>query len=332
MKKEKGVVLVLVLVVIALLSVLVLEFGQLMRVEAIMAGNYADGVKAFYLANSGVNLALFLIDRKENPEYEEWMEDLFVFPMTVPLGEGEVSLNIVDEGGKINVNRLKREDGRLDRRRVEALLGLFDILNRQHEEPIFSAALAAAMVDWVDEDDEVEVFDFVLIGENEGAESDYYEDLDPPYRAKNAPFDTLRELLLVRGIDEEILYGGEAEEEGEYKTGLSRYVTVYGEGRININTASLRVLQALDREIDEALAQGVLDYRQERGFEGIADIKRVEGITEEIFRRVERLITTDESQFFSVEAQGRVREATRLIKAVVERKPEGPEIIYWRGQ
>ncbi len=330
MKKERGVVLVLALVVITLLSVLVLEFGQLMRVEAIMAGHYADGIKASYLARSGVNLAMFFIDRKDDPEYEEWIKDLPDFPATVSLGEGEVSFDIVDERGKINVNYLKR-DGRLDRQQVEVLLNLFDILNRQHEEPIFSAALAAAMVDWVDEDDEVTVFDFVLIGENEGAESDYYEDLEPPYRAKNAPFDTLRELLLVRGIDEKVLFGGEAGEEREYRAGLGQYVTVHGEGKININTANLRVLQALDLEIDEVLAQAIIDYRQEREFAGIADLRRVGGVTEEIFRRVERLITTEESQFFSIEALGRVREATRLIKAVVERTPEGPEIIYWRN-
>jgi general secretion pathway protein K len=326
---EKGLVLILVLVVITLLGVLVLEFSYLMRVEAVMAGNHADSIKAFYLARAGTNFGLFLMDREDDPRYKEKIRDLTGSGVTVPVGIGEVSFRVSDEGGKINVNHLK-EDGKLDRSRVEVVLNLFDILNRQYEEPIFSYAIAAAMVDWVDPDDEVTVLDFILIGDREGAESDYYEDLEPSYQAKNAPFDTLRELLLVRGINKEVFYGHEAREEEEVRVGLSKYVTVYGEGKININTAPLVVLQSLDIEIDEVLAQNIIDYREEKRFEGIADIVNVEGMTEEIFRRIEGLITIDESQFFSVEARGRVGEATKLIKAIVHRKAEDFEIIYWR--
>lgn len=327
--KEKGLVLILVLVVITLLGVLVLEFSYLMRVEAVMAGNYADSIKAFYLARAGVNFGLFLIDKKDDPRYKERIKDLAGSVVTVPSGSGETSFRVSDEGGKINVNYLKK-DGKLDRRRVEAMLELCDVLNKQYEKPIFSYALVAALIDWVDEDDKVTVLDFILLGDREGAESDYYEDLEPSYQAKNAPFDTRGELLLVRGIDREVFYGREAGEEGEVRAGLSKYVTVYGEGKININTAPLAVLQGLDIEIDEVLAQDLIDERREREFKKIADIKNVEGITEEIFRRIEGLITTDESRFFSVEAWGRVRETTKLIEAVVHRKAGDFEIIYWR--
>lgn len=328
---QEGIALILTLVVIALLSVLVLEFNYLMRVEASMAKNYADGLKAHYLARSGINLALFLIEKKDDPKYEEKIKDLAISAITVPLGEGEVVFQVSDEGGKINVNHLKK-DGKLDRKRVEAMLELCDILNEQYERPLFSYGIVAAIIDWVDADDEVEILDFVLTGENEGAEREYYENLEHPYQVKNAPFDTLRELLLVRGINEEVLYGREAEEDREATEGLSKHVTVYGDGKININTASLAVLQSLDIEIDETLAQGIIDRREEGEFEETEDIKSVDGMTEEIFKRVEGLITTGESQFFSVEAEGRVREASKLIKAVVQKKAEGLEIVYWRAR
>jgi general secretion pathway protein K len=329
MKREKGVVLVLALVVITFLGVLVLEFGHLMRLEAVMAGNYADSTKAFYLARSGVSFALAIIDRKEKPEYEEWIKNLPNFPMTVPLGEGDASFTIIDERSKINVNHLLRADGSLNRRQVELLFNLFDILNKQYEEPIFSYAMAPAMVDWIDEDDEVTVFDFIIVGENEGAETEYYEDLGPPYPAKNAPFDTFRELILVRGINEKVLYGEKkAEEEATY--GLSEYVTVYGDGKININTAPSRVLQALDWEIDEVLAQNIIHRREEDEFRQITDIRNVEGITEEIFTRIRDLITTDEGEFFSVRSKGTVGETLEEIKVIIQKKPEDPEIIYWR--
>jgi general secretion pathway protein K len=327
--KEKGAVLILVLVVIAFLSVLVLEFGHLMRLDAVMAGNHANSTKAFYLARSGVSLALVLVDKKDGPEYEEWIKDLPDFPITMSLGDGEVSFTIIDEQSKINMNHLLRADGSLNRRQVELLFNLFDILNRQYEKPIFSYAMVPAMVDWIDRDDEVTVFDFIIIGENEGAESEYYEDLDPPYKTKNAPFDTFRELLKVRGINEKVLYG-EKRAEGETTYGLSEYVTVYGDGKININTASSMVLQALDREIDEVLAQNIIYHRQEDEFKRITDIRNVEGITEEIFTRIKDLITTDKGQFFSVRSKGTVGKITEEVKVVIQKKPEGPEIIYWR--
>lgn len=327
-KTQKGVVLVLALVVITILGVLILEFGHLMRMETLMAGHYADRTRAFYLAKSGINFALFLIDRKDNPEYEEEIRKLTALPVTMPLGAGEISFEISDERSKINVNHLLKEDGSLNRGQVELMLNLFDILNRQYERPIFSYAMVAAMVDWIDEDDEIVVFDFVIVGYNRGAESEYYEDLDPPYQAKNAPFDTLCELLLVRGIEEKILYGERVGE--ETFAGLSEYVTVYGDGKININTASSRVLQALDWEIDETLAQNIISHRQESEFEKVTDIKNVEGITEDIFIRIKDLITTDSGKFFSVVARGAIGETTEQIKTVIQRTPEGPEIIYWR--
>jgi hypothetical protein len=40
-----------------------------------------------------------------------------------------------------------------------------------------------------------------------GAESDYYLSLEQPYRAKNAPFVSPFELLLVKGITRDIFYG-----------------------------------------------------------------------------------------------------------------------------
>ena len=64
--------------------------------------------------------------------------------------------------------------------------------------------IAAAIIDWIDQDDNTE----------SGAETDYYATLDPPYAAKNGPFDTIEELLLVKGVTPEILYGEDANRNG----------------------------------------------------------------------------------------------------------------------
>lgn len=59
-------------------------------------------------------------------------------------------------------------------------------------------AIGDAILDWIDSDSAAHM---------NGAESDYYQSMDPPYLAKNGPIDDLSELLLVRGVTHEMVLG-----------------------------------------------------------------------------------------------------------------------------
>jgi general secretion pathway protein K len=113
--------------------------------------------------------------------------------------------------------------------------------------------------DWLDKDED-------LITGLSGAESDYYEELDPPYACKNAPFDHISEVRLVKGITPELFSGLAG------AGGLGDYITVYGAekqndetfsfpGKININTAGLPVLKVLVPQENEDFANLLIDYR-----------------------------------------------------------------------
>jgi general secretion pathway protein K len=65
-----------------------------------------------------------------------------------------------------------------------------------------------------------------------GAEDEYYLSLEPPYHCKNAPMDSIEEILLVKGMKSEYFFTTENYD------GLKNYVTVGTSGKININTAS----------------------------------------------------------------------------------------------
>ncbi|MEY4387254.1 MAG: hypothetical protein RLY20_2537 [Verrucomicrobiota bacterium] len=67
--------------------------------------------------------------------------------------------------------------------------------------PRMTPQLAAAIIDWRDSNS--------TVSEN-GAEDETYQRLTPPYRCKNAPFESIDELRLVYGMDSEILYGDDA--------------------------------------------------------------------------------------------------------------------------
>ncbi len=130
----------------------------------------------------------------------------------------------------------------------------------------------AAILDWSDSDDQP--------GPG-GAETEFYERLDPPYVGKNRPYATLRELLFVRGVDSRRYLGartagwgpgsGESaqlipgaiaapESEDERDPGLLDVFTVYGDGKINLNTAPPGILAAI-QGLDEQAMQPLLTYR-----------------------------------------------------------------------
>jgi hypothetical protein len=135
--------------------------------------------------------------------------------------------------------------------------------------PNMSSDAADAIVDWVDADD---------IKRTAGAESADYGSLSNPYKAKNGPLNSLDELLLVRGVTPEMLYGGDTNrngvfDEGEPGTdrGWSDYLTVYGRElnvdmggtvRTYLNVPDLTVLgQQLTASLGEELATYILACR-----------------------------------------------------------------------
>lgn len=134
---------------------------------------------------------------------------------------------LVDEERKININTAD----------MVVLKRLFQGLGF---EEVQSQELAASIIDWRDEDGEL----LIPLG---SAEESYYSFLKYSYHCKNAEFQTLEELLLVRGVTQDVFEK------------IKNYVTIYGSGKININTASRAVLLAIG--LNEMNTDRVLKFR-----------------------------------------------------------------------
>ncbi len=106
------------------------------------------------------------------------------------LGTGTYAVRITDESGKIDLNTLTDASGIL-------LKNLLIQLGVSGED---ADVIVDSILDWKDPDNLVRLH---------GAEDEYYMALPKPYKAKNADFETLEELLLVRGITSGIFYGTE---------------------------------------------------------------------------------------------------------------------------
>ncbi|RLT04488.1 MAG: hypothetical protein DWI21_14240 [Planctomycetota bacterium] len=148
--------------------------------------------------------------------------------------------------------------------------------------PGMTYELADAILDFIDDDE---------TSRTNGCESEYYNGLQPSYSSKNSPLESLDELLLVRGVSSEYLYGEDFNRnglldpnendgdvtwppdnaDGALQLGWSAYLSVHGREtntrwdgstRININDNNLADLyDQLEEEFDETVAQFVVAYR-----------------------------------------------------------------------
>ena len=238
-QQQDGVVLLMVLWAIVVLTALMFTFAFMTRTDALSTFSYKESITRDYLAEAGISRAvmeMFYFNLKQEDEllvdYESlWKPDGTVYEGEIPSGKYQVRIS--DESGKININ-------------VDQSYSLLHnlLLNFEVEEEQIETIIDS-IKDWRDADD---------LHQLNGAESDYYESLTPPYKAKNANFDTIEELLWVKGVTKELFYGA-----GDGKA-LKDYITVYGsgEGRIKLFTASREVLLAIpgmtEARADEIIA------------------------------------------------------------------------------
>jgi general secretion pathway protein K len=165
---------------------------------------------------------------------------------------GRFELVIVDEDSKLNVNVAARGDAFSQTRVAMELLGLMApdqyrlMFEQRDRDGQFSdrSTICSALVDWADPDENLYPCDprATAAASSTGAEDAFYQMLDPPYRRKNAAFDSLDELHLVRGVGEDFWATFVDPEPGSPK---KRIMTVWGQGAINVNTANAQTLLAV---------------------------------------------------------------------------------------
>jgi general secretion pathway protein K len=155
-------------------------------------------------------------------------------------------LRIVDEDAKIGLNNAGRSSfGARDvGRQLMGLIGgpqydpLFD---RRDEAGDYSSRfdICSAIIDWVDANQDIENCDSTSQATSMGAEDSFYRNLSTPYQRKNAAFDSLEELRLVRGVGDDFWATFIEPNPDEPR---DRPVSVWSQGKININTTSPRTL------------------------------------------------------------------------------------------
>lgn len=319
-RREEGVVLILVLVIVMVLAVVLIEFNYETSLDVSASAGSTWSRQALACADAGVGVALAALKRADDAFNDEKIAPCITGKKSLPVGDGRCQVVVTSECGKLNINALKPRDGQPDRRRSEQVLRLIDLLNAQTgvEEPI-SYAVVPSMIDWVDEDDDTTLLTFVE-GENEGAEKSWYGSRKPPLRCKNAPFDSLDELRLLRGMTPVALDGRPADPETKRPAllGLRPFLTLWGDGKIDVNHAPPLVLQSLAEKLDADLARDIVAAREMKAFESVNELLGVPGMTREIFSAIRNYVTVSPNErYYRVESTGTVQDVERRVIAVI---------------
>jgi hypothetical protein len=274
------------MIVIAALAGMVLALGKTVRVEAMATANQVAGARASAAEHAAEQYVIWAVSR-DRQNVMTMDESYF---SAIPVGDDAVfwivrpdyndtnmpRYGLVDEASKLNFGQATR-----------------DMLRQV---PIMPDPLPDSIFDWKDADANLE---------DDGAEDEYYLAQPTPYRAKNDAFESVEELLLVRGAYPELLYGdgtrtslgsqvapngdvisgggggmrvGAMSEQEWRARGLFNYLTVYSReprpatggnapraGRINVNTAPREVLRCLPG-LSDSDADSLISKRGQSGF------------------------------------------------------------------
>lgn len=296
--RRPGMVLLVVLVVIALLALAALGFSEWMLAEREAAELSFRQLQARACAESGLEWARSFLsqDRQTQDEAGGWYDnpeqfrgvlvregllprDRGRFTIVAPRQEdgrwSGIRFGLEDESGRLNLNTLLLADRVQEGAARQILMGL----------PGMTEDIADAILDWIDPDPEPRQY---------GAEAEYYAALNPPYAPKNGPPETIEELLLVRGVTPQLLFGADANRngmidsnepdpqafldvdnsDGSMNRGWAAYLTLWslesnlrpdGSPRINLNQDDLETLfEEVQKVAGDKVATYVVAWRQAR--------------------------------------------------------------------
>ena len=308
-QKAGGTILIVTIWVVLVLAGLALVFARSMRVAAIVAANHVASLEAECIA-AGASQFITAQLTAETQQQSTLLMDSAPYE-AAQVGKGyfwvlrsnleddeQIDYGLTDEAGKINLNSAS----------LEMLLRL----------PGMTSELAASIIDWRDEDSEISAG---------GAENEYYLLQAEPYNCKNAAFETVDEILLVKGASEELLYGEDTNlngvlddhendgdlsdppdnRNGRLEAGFYDYVTVYsveanadsnGSQRINLNDAASRsqLQTALQEVVTEERALEIMNLVPTGpSFANVLDFYFDVGLKFEEFAKIaDRLTTSSE--------------------------------------
>lgn len=356
-RSEEGIVLIIVLIVIAILTTLVIDLMYFTQIDIEISSNTRDELKSRYIAKSGVYVIAGTLKNEPLEKITTFASNFgdhagdsqgywtIQIPF-LPFGDGSLSIKVIDERSKINLNALvSQTTNNVDRQVLAELNELFRMLGVDENK---SSLFISSLTNWLDRP--------ISGARNDqnhaGANGDFYTGLENPYQIKDGPLDSLEEIRQIHGMDD------------EFFNLIKDYVTVYpADKKINFSTAPKLVIKAavkasavstgtglkqesgspedVDDDTTELIAEAVIQARTD---DPVVNLKKVRGIVKTIDPNLKInpglsgvVLSTGNSDVFSLTSVGSIggeAPTSKIVNAVVRKggsaSSQGVNIISWK--
>ena len=313
---QQGAALIVAMLVFALATTLVVAMSREFTLVMKRGGNSFIASQAYAYLRGGEDLArLALIADAEQDEQEQVLRDDLselwaqqVAPYALDEG-GWLTGSLVDLHGRLNINILAADPP--ENQPFTSGQEQFLRLLQSFEEPRVSEQdarlILESLLDWLDGDQVPRDF---------GAEDDYYFDAAPSYRTGNRPMLSVSELRMVAYVTPEIYQA------------MAPYLTVWGSGEINIQTASARILRTLNspgvlEPLSAAEGEALVQLRGETGFESLEAFLESPVIAGLEMSNELRIRLVERSSYFLYTGQVEVADRVSTLYSVLFREPDG---------
>lgn len=305
MIEQKGFALVLVLWVLSLLTIMAGSFALSMRREAAIVTGGRSNAQAMAVAESGLAVAELML---MNPDQRQrWRTDGSIYQIDYALDK--VRIRLLSETGKVDLNSA-------DQTLLQGLMAYAPVEDK------LQAKLAGAILDWRDEDDLIHI---------EGAEKKEYKDAGLSYQPRNKPFQSVEELQLVLGIDEQVFKW------------LENRVTVYsGQSTVDLTQAAKEVLQVLPgldgKGLDPKLIDQYILARRESAINGLPapafgeSVASRSGMSSATENTLETAVNNgiDQQGVITVIAEALLEDGTTAMIKALLKKSDTPELSLFQ--
>jgi general secretion pathway protein K len=308
-KYDRGVALLATILAVAMMTLLVIEFTTTSVLGYRAAANQANALRARYLARSGVAVGLSMLeqdtlqDAGQPSTYHPYdgLDKAWAQPVPpIPVDGGAVSLSVVDDARKIDVNLL------FNPRSLSVDPQYMGILARLFTNIGVSTDLLPIIEDWLDPDS---------IDSPGGAEADYYLRLTPPYEPRNGAMPTIGDIRMLKGMDDATFMR------------LGQFLTTMPERAVNPNTAPPEVLAALAPELENnpELVQEIIAARTFHPFMQVTDVANLPGLGQ--FAQHFTPLLTTRGSYFTIGGAGTFAGARQRTYATFRRNNNGTAML-----
>lgn len=319
MRQERGVALILALLVVALATTAAVALTSDQQLSLRRGSNLLARDQALQYAIGAESWGQLWLqrdfnDNKIDHENETWATEI----PPLPVEGGIIVAQLFDLQGRFNLNNLLDNQGKINRNQLERLKNLFAALD-------IPVTVAESVADWLDAD-------FNATGTG-GAEDDYYLNLEQAYRSANRPMASPTEFRLQREVTAEMIENLQDENQPPQDPRWA-ITALPGFTAINVNTAPVAVFQALG--LNQSTAESIVQQRDGdpdrpnsgEPFDNINDFLSIPAVQQ---ANIDATGLTVSSQFFLLTSQAKIARSQAVLYSIIYRDTNGKTWVISRS-